>query len=404
MEKRVLDDATCVVAVSPLVQQEFQAMTQTPVELITNGFDECDFHEEPFAMAAGGPSMPFTITHTGLFAADGNPTVLWDVLAEKCASCPEFKKSLRINLIGKTDEQIIKAIEAAGLGENLHDMGYQSHARATEEQRKASLLILPLRKEPEYKAVLPGKLFEYLASWRPVLGIGQPDGAMSMILNNVSFKKIKIKYFIINDEFYFFPQLKVNEVVKKIIKLGYSDIEYFSGIPGTIGGLLAMNASCFEKEISDYLIEAFVACEEGVKWLKKEELDFKYRSSRIKEENMVLLFAKMRFPKTNNKKEVYENLVKLLKIRNDKQPVNYKSAGCAFKNLCDKKAWEIIKELGYSGKKIGGAKVSEKHCNFIVNDNNASANDVHQLMRMIKEEAYSKNVILENEWILINFD
>lgn len=220
----------------------------------------------------------------------------------------------------------------------------------------------------------------------------------------VSFKKIKIKYFIINDEFYFFPQLKVNEVVKKIIELGYCDIEYFSGIPGTIGGLLAMNASCFEKEISDYLIEAFVACEEGVKWLKKEELDFKYRSSRIKEENMVLLFAKMRFPKTNNKKEVYENLVKLLKIRNDKQPVNYKSAGCAFKNLCDKKAWEIIKELGYSGKKIGGAKVSEKHCNFIVNDNNASANDVYRLMRMIKEEAYSKNVILENEWILINFD
>ena len=128
--------------------------------------------------------MPFTIAHTGLFAADGNPTVLWDVLAEKCASCPEFKKSLRINLIGKTDEQIIKAICEAGLEENLHDLGYQHHARAIDEQRKASLLILPLRKEPEYKAVLPGKLFEYLASWRPVLGIGQPDGAMSMILNN----------------------------------------------------------------------------------------------------------------------------------------------------------------------------------------------------------------------------
>ena len=184
MEKRVLDDATCVVAVSPLVQQEFQAMTQTPVELITNGFDECDFHDESFAMAAGGPDMPFTITHTGLFAADGNPTVLWDVLAEKRSSCPEFKKLLRINLIGKTDEQIIKAICDVGLEENLQDMGYQHHARAIDEQRKASLLILPLRKEPEYKAVLPGKLFEYLASWRPVLGIGQPDGAMSMILNN----------------------------------------------------------------------------------------------------------------------------------------------------------------------------------------------------------------------------
>ena len=184
MEKKVLDDATCVVAVSPLVQQEFQAMTQTPVELITNGFDECDFAAQKCLEANGGPEQPFIITHTGLFAADGNPTVFWDVLAQKCAWCPEFKNLLRINLIGKTDEQIINAITEAGLAENLNNLGYQPHARAIEEQRKASLLILPLRKEPEYKAVLPGKLFEYLASWRPVLGIGQPDGAMSMIMNN----------------------------------------------------------------------------------------------------------------------------------------------------------------------------------------------------------------------------
>jgi glycosyltransferase involved in cell wall biosynthesis len=184
MENKVLEDATAVVAVSPLVQQDFQSMTKTPVELITNGFDECDFLQEPFKMAEGGPQQSFTITHTGLFAADGNPTVLWKVLAEKCNACEEFRKLLRINLIGKTDEQIIKAAQDAGLGENVYDLGYQHHARAVDEQRKASLLILPLRKEPEYKAVLPGKLFEYLASYRPILGIGQPDGAMSMILES----------------------------------------------------------------------------------------------------------------------------------------------------------------------------------------------------------------------------
>ena len=184
MEKKVLDEASAVVAVSPLVQQEFQAMTQTPVELITNGFDECDFvRDTDPRIAAGGPDKNFTITHTGLFAADGNPTTLWNVLGKKCARNIEFKNSLRINLIGKTDEQIVNAIKEAGLIGNLNDMGYQPHAVAIEEQRKASLLILPLRKEPEYKAVLPGKLFEYLASWRPVLGVGQPDGAMSMILN-----------------------------------------------------------------------------------------------------------------------------------------------------------------------------------------------------------------------------
>ena len=184
MEKKVLDEASVVVAVSPLVQQEFQNMTQTPVELITNGFDECDFEPDRKArLAAGGPDKDFIITHTGLFAADGNPTMLWKVLAAKCSQDAEFRKHLRIRFVGKTDDAIMEAVRAEGLDKHLTDMGYQPHAVAIREQRQASLLILPLRKEPEYKAVLPGKLFEYLASWRPVLGIGQPDGAMSMILN-----------------------------------------------------------------------------------------------------------------------------------------------------------------------------------------------------------------------------
>ena len=183
MEKKVLDEASAVVAVSPLVQQEFQEMTDTPVELITNGFDECDFSSEQCTEAYGGASEEFIITHTGLFAADGNPTVLWDVLAEKCQTDEIFKKLLRIKLIGKTDDQILKALTDRGLEDSMINMGYQPHSVAVEQQRQASLLILPLRKEPEYKAVLPGKLFEYLASQRPILGIGQPDGAMAMIVN-----------------------------------------------------------------------------------------------------------------------------------------------------------------------------------------------------------------------------
>ncbi len=203
MEKKVLDAASMVVAVSPLVQEEFREMTQTPVELVTNGFDEGDFAGsgggcaeavggEPAAMEgceraggelSGGPEAEFAVTHTGLFAADGNPTLLWEVLGEKAGKNALFRERLRIKLVGKTDEQIISAIVRAGLGENLVDMGYQPHNKAVEEQRNASILILPLRKEPEYRAVLPGKLFEYLASGRPVLGIGQTDGAMSMILN-----------------------------------------------------------------------------------------------------------------------------------------------------------------------------------------------------------------------------
>ena len=78
----------------------------------------------------------------------------------------------------------MNSIETAGLGPNLVNLGYQSHEVAVREQRNASVLILPLRKEPEYEAVLPGKLFEYLASRRPILGIGQTDGAMAQVVRN----------------------------------------------------------------------------------------------------------------------------------------------------------------------------------------------------------------------------
>jgi len=166
-----------VVAVSPLVQEDFQTMTDTPVELITNGFDEDDFDQ------VVEPDGYFNITHTGLFASDGNPEVVWQALAEKCQSDPDFDKMLRIRLTGKTDSEIISSIREAGLGDHLVNLGYQDHNVAVREQKNASLLILPLRKEPEYKATLPGKLFEYLASMNPILGIGQTDGAMARIVN-----------------------------------------------------------------------------------------------------------------------------------------------------------------------------------------------------------------------------
>ena len=149
---------------------------KTPVELITNGYDEEDFKKDVEL------DENFNITHTGLFASDGNPETLWKVLAQKCEEDEEFRRSLRIRLVGKTDREITDSIEAAGLGGNLKDFGYQDHEMAVREQLNASILILPLRKEPEYRAVLPGKLFEYLASRRPILGIGQTDGAMARIV------------------------------------------------------------------------------------------------------------------------------------------------------------------------------------------------------------------------------
>jgi glycosyltransferase involved in cell wall biosynthesis len=177
LEQDVLDECSTVLACTPLMQEEFQAQTRTPVANITNGYDE-----EDFAGPAPGGDGHFNITHTGLFAADGNPLVLWKVLGELAAGDPAFRDALRLRLVGKVDREILDAIRAAGLEAHLVALGPQNHAAAVREQRAASVLILPLRNDPEYKPILPGKLFEYLAARRPVLGIGQVDGAMARVL------------------------------------------------------------------------------------------------------------------------------------------------------------------------------------------------------------------------------
>ena len=177
MEKHVLDSCSTVLTCTPLMQEDFAALTETPVACITNGFDE-----EDFAGEAPAPDGHFNITHTGLFAADGNPFTLWKVLGKMASSEPGFREDLRIRLVGKVDREVLDAIADAGLAANVVALGPSDHATAVREQRSASVLILPLRNDPDYRPILPGKLFEYLASRRPVLGIGQEDGAMARVL------------------------------------------------------------------------------------------------------------------------------------------------------------------------------------------------------------------------------
>lgn len=180
LEHKVLSDATAIISVSPLVAQDFCEMTDTPVHLITNGYDAEDYE------ALSGPAVQetFNIVHTGLFAANGNPVALWEVLAEKCAGDEEFAASLRITLAGKTDSEIIESICKCGLKEKLENRGYLPHGETVRCQKNATLLILPLRKEPEYRSVLPGKIFEYLAARRPVLQIGEPSGAAADVISS----------------------------------------------------------------------------------------------------------------------------------------------------------------------------------------------------------------------------
>ena len=178
LEQAVLDGASAVVSVSPRVRDDFASMTATPVHLITNGFDAEDFA----GPAPERSDSEFRIVHTGLFASDGNPLRLWDALAAKCQTSPEFASRLRIRLAGKVDPEIVEAIQARGLGGNLVLLGYLPHSGSVAELRSADLVLLPLRQSPEYCKVLPGKIFECIASGKPVLGIGPVDSAASDLL------------------------------------------------------------------------------------------------------------------------------------------------------------------------------------------------------------------------------
>ena len=180
LEQKVLDNADTIIAVTSYVQADFQASTTTPVELITNGFDQDDFVSEPPAL----PADRFTIVHTGIMASDGNPLRLWDVLARKCSEDANFKQQLRIRLAGPTDAEIFEALKMRGLGDNVDNLGYISHTQTIQEQRNANILIMPLREEPELAKILPGKIFEYLAARRPILGIGQESGAVADVLKD----------------------------------------------------------------------------------------------------------------------------------------------------------------------------------------------------------------------------
>ena len=206
MEQAVLDECSTVLAVTPAVQADFAARTATPVAMITNGFDDADFADPHVGLRPPQddktvilrPSQDdktvipsearnlFTITHTGLFAADGNPLTLWKVLGGMAAADPAFRESLRLRLCGKVDRAVLVAVAASGLADNVVHLGYVDHASAVQEQRAATVLLLPLRNDPEYKPILPGKLFEYLAARRPILGIGQEDGAMAAVLEETS--------------------------------------------------------------------------------------------------------------------------------------------------------------------------------------------------------------------------
>ena len=185
---------------------------------------------------------------------------------------------------------------------------------------------------------------------------------------------------------------------------GLAGFEFASGIPGSIGGAMFMNAGAYGGEMKDIVESVRLMKPDGSEIFEKsnEEMQFGYRHSSIQEDEAVVLSATFRMTE-GNKKDIQKTVMELQQKRNSKQPVNYPSAGSTFKRPVGGYAAALIDEAGLRGISVGGAQVSEKHAGFVINTGNATANDVLELMRLIRRTVFEKSgIMLEPEVRLIN--
>ncbi|MBP7176250.1 MAG: UDP-N-acetylmuramate dehydrogenase [Thermoclostridium sp.] len=181
-------------------------------------------------------------------------------------------------------------------------------------------------------------------------------------------------------------------------RAGLTGFEFASGIPGTIGGAVAMNAGAYDGEMKDVVIKTTAIgdnCE--MVHLSGEEHEFGYRESLIQKQNLIVLETTIKL-ETGEADKIKEKMQSLNARRREKQPLNLPSAGSVFKRPADNFAGKLIEQAGLRGVRIGGAQISDRHCGFIVNTGDATAADVIALIELVKDKVFqSSGVMLEEE-------
>ena len=187
----------------------------------------------------------------------------------------------------------------------------------------------------------------------------------------------------------------------KLMNEGISGFEELSGIPGTIGGAIFMNAGAYGKEIKDINISTICMDYDGkIFELPNKEQEFEYRSSIFNKKDYIILETKLKL-EYGKKEKIKKKMDEYLSSRKEKQPIEYPSAGSTFKRQEGVITAKLIDECGLKGFQIGGAKVSEKHAGFVINYDNATAKDVINLIKYIKEKINEKYGIKIKEEIRI---
>lgn len=179
MEQEVLQTADEIIVTSRTLQQTYQKMTKKPVSLITNGYDQADIEKCPL-------DTSFSITHIGSMLSGRNPVVLWEALKELVKEQPEFKKQLKIRLVGIVGQNVINDLSEIGLMPFVQQLGYVSHEEAVRLQHSAQLLLLAEIDSADTKVIIPGKFFEYLSAKRPILAIGPNEWEINELIEQTS--------------------------------------------------------------------------------------------------------------------------------------------------------------------------------------------------------------------------
>jgi len=168
-----------------------------------------------------------------------------------------------------------------------------------------------------------------------------------------------------------------------------SSMEFLSCIPGSIGGAVIMNSGCYGSDISEILLSIKVIDDKGnEKEIKNDEIKFYYRGTDLPK-NYIILSAILKGT-VSSKELIAKKQEELIKRKKESQPSQIKTGGSTFKNNNDKKAWMLIKESGCDKLHVGDAKISEKHCNFFVNNGKAKTSDIEKLINKVKKEVQTK--------------
>jgi glycosyltransferase involved in cell wall biosynthesis len=169
LEAAVLNSADTIIVTSKTTKKEFQAITSKPIEVITNGYDVEKVDKQVL-------DEKFTLAHIGSFLSERNPRILWQALQELVTENPDFKNDFQLKLIGAVSQEVLDTISEFKLTNYVLNLGYVSHQEAVEHQRKSQVLLLIEINSEATKSIIPGKLFEYMVSERPIVAIG-PEGS-----------------------------------------------------------------------------------------------------------------------------------------------------------------------------------------------------------------------------------